>query len=160
VVVNRYIASYREQPGQWPVTQSAVETDHITPFAEALDTLEQALRPRLEADWPRVQTAQIRSVRFQMEMVDLRTFCRNLAAAPVHADVKAAANRVTDALKPGGYVIAEGHLGPPVEGCGGVSVYLPAPTDSISKYYQDLRFAKLHRWDQFLQSYQRAAGGG
>jgi hypothetical protein len=67
---------------------------------------------------------------------------------------------VISALAPGGYVLAEGHLGPKVQDCGGVSLYLPAPTSSkISRYYKDLTFARQHRWDEFLADYFRAVKG-
>ena len=45
-----------------------------------------------------------------------------------------------DALEPGGdFVVANANLGERVEHCGGVTAYLPAPTDEISPYYKDLR---------------------
>jgi hypothetical protein len=159
VVVDRYVESYRELPSQWPVTQAAVRADHARRFSQAIDGLERALRPHLRTAWPKVMGAQARSVRFESELIDLRTFCRNLIGAVIDPGVTAAARAVVDAIKPGGYVVAEGHLGPKVEGCGGISVYFPAPTDPISKYYKDLRFAKAHRWDGFLKNYQRAARG-
>jgi hypothetical protein len=63
---------------------------------------------------------------------------------------------MNDALKPGGYVIAEGHLGDAVQDCAGVSLYLPSPSDTISRYYRDLDFAKHHTWDEMLRAYHRA----
>ncbi|HZS01605.1 MAG TPA: clostripain-related cysteine peptidase [Chloroflexota bacterium] len=160
VVVDRYIESYRTQPAEWPVTQAAVETAKIRPFAQALDGLEQALRPRLQANWSQVYQAHARSARFVMDLVDLRTFCRNLAGAMSDAGVQSATKQVLAALQPGGYVIAEGHLGPKVKDCGGISVYFPAPSDPVSRFYKDLRFAKAHRWDRFLKEYQRAVQRG
>ena len=70
------------------------------------------------------------------------------------------AKKVLDALKPGGdFVVANANLGETVEHCGGVTAYLPAPTDEISPYYKDLRFAQRHGWDEFLRSYRRAVRG-
>ena len=44
-----------------------------------------------------------------------------------------------DALKPGGdFVVANAQPRREVKHCGGVTAYLPAPTDEISPYYKDL----------------------
>jgi len=81
----------------------------------------------------------------------------NMVAATSDSALKTQAQKLVGALAPGGYVLAEGHLGPKVEGCGGVSLYLPSPTSStVSKHYKDLSFAKRHRWDEFLADYCRA----
>ena len=159
-VVDRYVASYRDQPGQWPVTQCALDASQLTKFAGALDGLVGALSPRLSNDWLQVYRAQLKSVGFHSQLRDLRTFCRQLSLSPLSAEAKAAAKNVVDALKPGGFVINEGHLGAGVDGCGGVTAYFPTPSEPISPYYRDLRFSKVHRWAPFLKSYQRAARTG
>ena len=75
-------------------------------------------------------------------------------------EIMAEAKKVLDALKPGGaFVVANATLGPKVESCGGVTAYLPSPSDEISPYYKDLRFAQRHGWDEFLRSYRRAVRG-
>jgi hypothetical protein len=67
---------------------------------------------------------------------------------------------VLDALAVGGeFMVANSTLGPSVERCGGVTAYLPSPTDEISPFYKDLQFAKRHGWDEFLRSYRRAVRG-
>ena len=71
-------------------------------------------------------------------------------------EVTSAAEAVVEALVPDGYVLAEGHSGPQVEGVGGVTAYLPPPTMEPSKFYGDLRFAKEHGWDEFIDAYHRA----
>ena len=154
--VARYIESYQNQPSQWPVTQSAVDTSRIDEPCQALDNLEQSLKSQLGVNWPQVLKAQRYSVTLgppSFRLVDLASLCENLMAAPLSAGVQSAAQAVVDALRPGGYIIAEGHLGPRVQGCGGASVYMPLPTDDVSRYYNDLAFAKGHRWGQFLQEY-------
>ena len=40
---------------------------------------------------------------------------------------------------------------------GGVTIYLPAPSDHISDYYKHLQFANAHGWDEFLRNYNAAA---
>ena len=104
--------------------------------------------------------AHTRSVRFDGDLIDLKTFCEQVRSQPFDAAVKTPAKKVLDALKPGGdFVVANSTLGPKVERCGGVTAYLPAPTDEISPYYKDLKFAQRHGWDEFLRSYRRAVRG-
>jgi hypothetical protein len=163
VVVKRYVESYKHAETQWPVTMCAVHSAGIEPFADALDTLTMALRRAIkedDVDATRLLRAHTRSTRFDGALVDLRTFCEQLRAQPLESAVKTAAKKVLDALKPGGdFVVANANLGKSVEHCGGVTAYLPAPTDEISPYYKDLRFAQRHGWDEFLRSYRRAVRG-
>jgi hypothetical protein len=162
-VVARYVESYRNLRGQWPITQCAVDTQRLGDFSQAIDALGKALRPQLKAGWSKVYSAQARSVTFgggSLCLTDLATFCRNLAGAGLNAAVKKAAAAVRKALQPGGYVIAEGHLGPTVADVGGVSVYLPPPLQDVSRYYKDLTFSKEHRWAPLLQAYHDAARAG
>jgi hypothetical protein len=156
--VTRCIESYQYLRRQWPVTQCAIDASHIEAFSRTIDALERALHPQLSAYWPKVLSAQRASVSFgnQFRLTDLASFCRNLLAAPLGAEVQNAAHAVLEALQPGSYVIAEAHLGAEVDGCGGVSVYMPGPMEHISPCYKDLGFAKQHAWDQFLQAYHDA----
>ena len=78
---------------------------------------------------------------------------------PFEPAVKTAAKKVLDALARWRLRVANANLGESVEHCGGVTAYLPAPTDEISPYYKDLRFAQRHGWDEFLRSYRRAVRG-
>jgi hypothetical protein len=163
VVVKRYVESYKHAETQWPVTMCAVHSAGIEPFADALDALTMALRRAIkedDVDATRLLRAHTRSARFDGDLIDLRTFCEQLRAQPLESAVKTAARKVLDALKPGGdFVVANANLGESVEHCGGVTAYLPAPTDEISPYYKDLRFAQRHGWDEFLRSYRRAVRG-
>ena len=161
VVVDRYVESYKSARDQWPVTQCAVATKGVGKFVGELDGLAGALRRHLKEHGPAaVQRAQMRSAYFMGELVDVRTLCRELRTAIPSGEVHSAAGKVVESLKPNGYVLDEGHLGPTVEGCGGVTVYLPVPQPGgadagISPYYKDLRFAKKG-WDEFLRSYARS----
>ncbi len=129
-------------------------------FADAVDGLARSLRSymKAEGDASKVIRAQARSAWFTGDLIDIRTFCRELRSAKVDDKVKDAAKQVLDALKPGRYVVAEGHLGPSVDGVGGVTLYFPPPLTKPSRYYKDLAFAK-RGWDEFLRSYQRAERG-
>lgn len=160
-IVRHYVESYRHARDQWPVTQCAAATAGIGTFVDALDQLASALTEHVgdEVEAARVMRAQARSPRFTGELVDLKAFCDNLTAMDIALAIKDAAATVTAALAPGSFVLEEGHLGPTVKGCGGVTAYFPPPSDAISRFYGDLRFAKEHQWDDFLGSYQRALRG-
>jgi hypothetical protein len=163
VVVKRYVESYKPRTDQWPVTMCTIHSAGVEAFADALDAFTMQLRRAIkddEVDATRLLRAHTRSVRFDGALIDLKTFCEQVRAQPFASAVKTAAKKVLDALKPGGpLVVANANLGERVERCGGVTAYLPAPTDEISPYYKDLRFAQRHGWDEFLRSYRRAVRG-
>ncbi|HEX2064166.1 MAG TPA: clostripain-related cysteine peptidase [Acidimicrobiales bacterium] len=160
-IVQHYIESYRDRRDQWPVTQCAVTTEGLGAFADAFDRLASTLQAQVndEVAAAKVMRAQSRSARFAGELVDLKTFCDNLSAASGDDTINEAARGVVDALAPGTYVVAESHLGPTVEGCGGVTAYFPPPTEPVSRFYGDLRFARERTWDDFLVGYGRALRG-
>jgi hypothetical protein len=164
VVVKRYVESYRNRRDQWPITQCAVSAKGIGPFVDALDTLAQAMRSHMkESGYQKIQRAQQRSTYFTGELIDLRTFCRELCSGITSGPVFDAAGSIAEQLKPNGYVLQEGHLGPTVEGVGGVTAYFPVPVPrgsnmGISPFYKDLRFAQKG-WDEFLRSYAKALRG-
>lgn len=157
-VVQTYVDSYKNRSQEWPVTQCAVDPTKCDAFAKALDTFVSALRPKLPSLWTEVFKAQAKATSFEFEMVDLSSFCRILGTSTTDAAVRDAARAVVEALAPGKFVLAEGHLGKEVADCRGVSIYLPSPVNSeISRFYKDLDFAKQHRWDELLKSYFAAA---
>jgi hypothetical protein len=160
-IVDRYIESYRDQESVWPVTQCSVTTARIDELAGPLDVLSAALREHMSDVWPALMTAHANAVRFEAELVDLGTLCAGLTGASLPAEVREAAEAVQQALRPReGYVVSEGHLGDKVEGCLGVSVYMPGPTEPVSRFYEQLAFAKAHRWDELLAAYRRAVRAG
>ncbi|HEX6025826.1 MAG TPA: clostripain-related cysteine peptidase [Solirubrobacter sp.] len=162
-VVKRYIESYKNREDQWPVTMCAVHSAGVEGFSDRLDAFTMALRRAIrddDVDAARLLRAHTRSVRFEGDLVDLKTFCEQIRKQPFDASVKAPAKKVLDALAVGGeFMVANSTLGPSVERCGGVTAYLPSPTDEISPFYKDLQFAKRHGWDEFLRSYRRAVRG-
>jgi hypothetical protein len=155
-VVRHYIDYYRLRPTVWPVTQCALTTAQLERLTGPLDALSTALRALPDTAFLHVFQAHLRAVRFERDMIDLQTFCRQLVDRPLGEPVVAAARAVLAALGPGGLVLAEGHLGPTVDGCGGISLYLPSPSDTISRFYADLRFAQRHSWDDLLVRYHSA----
>ena len=161
VVVRRYIQSYANRRRLWPVTQCAIATDGVKPFSTALDELAGALTKHMrQSGVGQVQAAHLRTAGFMGDLFDLRDFASELRRRRVGAEVKQAAKKLVDSLAPNGYVLAEGHRGEAVKQCGGVTAYMPFPGWGISPYYKDLRFAKQHRWDNFLRNYHRAARSG
>jgi Clostripain family len=161
VVVKRYIQSYANRRRMWPVTQCAIATAGVKPFSTALDELAGALTQHMRRSGVgQVQAAHLRTAGFLGDLFDLRDFASELRRRRVPADVKRAAKKLVDSLAPNGYVLAEGHRGESVKECGGVTAYMPFPGWGISPYYKDLRFAKQHRWDNFLRNYHRAARSG
>jgi Clostripain family len=160
-VVKRYIQSYANRRRMWPVTQCATTAEGIKPFSTALDELSVALKKHMrEHGVGQVQAAHLRTAAFMGDLFDLHDFASELRRRQVGTEVKRAAKKVVDALAPNGYVLAEGHRGESVKQCGGVTAYMPFPGGHLSPYYKDLRFAKQHRWDDFLRSYHRAARAG
>jgi hypothetical protein len=160
VIVQRYLESYRDQQAVWPVTQCAMATAQIDKIADPLDRLAGELREELKESWPALMSAQSNSVRFDLDLIDLGSLCAGLQGAQTSDAIKQAAEGVAQALSPNGYILAEGHLGDKVEAATGISVYFPAPTDPVSKYYKDLAFAKQHKWDELLSGYAQAVRGG
>ena len=160
LVVERYVDSYRDAQDVWPVTQCAIATADIETIADPLDELSTRLRDELKQGWPELMSAQSKAVRFELDLLDLGSLCAGLAKGQVPDAVKQAAEGVSEALKPNGYVLAEGHLGDKVDAATGISVYFPAPTDPVSKYYKDLAFAKQHKWDELLRGYAQAVRSG
>ena len=160
LIVRHYIDSYRDSPAQWPVTQAALDAAAVEDFAATVGRLADALEQELAGDWREVNRAHALAVAFEMELVDLQSFCVNLQQGELGEPVKRAAAEVIEALEPGGYVLAHAELGPKVEGCGGTTVYLPQPSVGISRYYADLAFAADQRWDEALKRYHAAVRGG
>ncbi|MGH2713367.1 MAG: clostripain-related cysteine peptidase [Thermoleophilaceae bacterium] len=161
IVVKRYIQSYSNRRRLWPVTQCATTTEGLKPFSSALDELAKALRTHMRQHGVgQVQAAHLRTAAFMGDLFDLRDFAAELRRRRVGTEVKRAAKKLVDSLAPNGYVLAEGHRGDSVKQCGGVTAYLPFPGGHISPYYKDLRFAKQHRWDDFVRGYHRAARSG
>jgi hypothetical protein len=156
VIVEEYIRSYSDDTET--VTQCAVDVAAMAsftqPFEQLTRSLQAAVRDRDER--AEIMAAQAASVRFQGDLVDVRSFCAGLLDGRVAEPVKNAARAVEAALDPVGYVVAEGHNGAPVTGVGGVTVYFPSPFDTISTHYKDLRFAKESGWDDFLGAYIKA----
>ncbi len=157
VVVEEYLRSYAG--GSDTVTQCAVDVARLEPLTQAFEAFAGSLRAVVGDRIQRreITDAHVASVRFQGQLVDVRSLCRNLLRSDVADAVKDAARALDAVLEPVGYVVAEGHRGARVNGAGGVTVYFPSLYDHVSDHYQDLRFAVETGWDDFLREYHDAA---
>ena len=115
-VVKRYIESYKNRTDQWPVTMCAVHSAGVEGFSDKLDAFTMALRRAIkddDVDAARLLRAHTRSVRFDGDLIDLKTFCEQVRTQPFAAAVKTPAKKVLDALAVGGdLVVANSTLGP------------------------------------------------
>lgn len=157
VVVEEYLRSYAG--GTDTVTQCAVDVSRLDSITQAFEAFTGSLRAVLGDERQRdaIGKAHLGSVRFQGQLVDVRTLCRQLQRAGVAESVQQAARDLDAALDPVGYVVAEGHQGRPVTGVGGITVYFPSLYDHVSRYYKDLRFATETGWDDFLREFHEAS---
>lgn len=155
-IIESYIASYRDT-GK-PVTQSALRLEKASELAQAVDGLGRGMKGQLPDARDAIAGARSEAVAFPKApgVIDLSTFCRGLLYR-FDGEVHASAEAVLAALEPGaGAVIAEADLGVRLEGCGGVSIYLPAANEPISPHYANVRFASEYGWDDFLEAYQQS----
>jgi len=157
VVVEEYLRSYTG--GNDTVTQCAVDISRLEPFTAAFATFTDSLRAVLGDEQQRdlIAKAHRVSVRFQGQLIDVRSLCHNLIRVGIAAPVQDAARALDAVLDPVGYVVAEGHQGTRVTGVGGITVYFPGLYDHVSDYYKDLRFAEETGWHHFLREFHDAS---
>ena len=163
VVVEQYVASYRDRDHAGNVTQCGLDLSRLDHLTGAMDTLADALaevlgRERHRAA-SRVWRAQLASARFwHNTQWDLGHLCHNLADQGFEPAVNEATEAVERALSPGGHgpVVAEAHRGTRVSRCAGVSVYCVPPMMTVSRFYPELAFSHDHRWLTLLRAYHDA----
>lgn len=85
------------------------------------------------------------------DLVDLSALCHCIEATDLLPASRTTARGLREALKPGSFVWAEGHYGLGIDLWGGLSIYLPPSHVPITRFYDDIRFAQLHRWDEVLR---------
>jgi hypothetical protein len=155
-VVRAYIDWYARQGYSGPVTQSACDLSKVKGVAEALDKLADALSASLQTVAMDMWRAQRTSARFWHNTLwDIAHFCEELEKTTTDNRVKEAARETQAALRPGegNFIIAEAHNGQSVQRCGGSSIYLLPPPQEMSRYYDELEFARKHRWLSLLKQY-------
>ena len=162
VVVKRYVESYKAREEQWPVTMCAIHSAGIEPFAKTLDAFTMALRRRSRTTSGR-DAAAARAHAQRAASTATWSTCGRCASRSAHSRSTRGQDRGEEGARRAqarrGLRRRQRQPRRKVEHCGGVTAYLPAPTDDISPYYKDLRFAQRHGWDEFLRSYRRAVRG-
>jgi len=166
-IVEEYNNFYRNQFPNLPVTQSAMDLEHLDPLAQGIDALADVLRAALEADWQKgnalISLALYDVQKFtDRDYVDLAHFCELLAEQNPRTAIADAAQRLIELLQQSGddsIIIAEGHSGPGMRHVTGASIYLPQHI--LSPLYMRLLMTQEHRWDEFLHikldTHQRSA---
>ncbi len=160
-IVHSYINSYIEADYPDPITQAALDLSRIDPVVNVLDNLAETLiRCMPQAKVPILQTQQISARFWYNTLWDIADFCNKLPKAMPDLDIIQATDKVLEAITPGEdkFLIAEANnalSGEPfmVEAFSGVSIYLPAMT-KVSQFYEELDFARDHKWLSMLQAYR------
>jgi hypothetical protein len=155
-IVADYIQFYESTGYTGDVTQAALSLEKIDQLATALDGLAEALIQLLPGAAVQIWNAQRKAMRFwQNTLWDIAQFCEVLEAESGLPELAQAAAGVRTAMAAGadGFVLADQHHGPNVGRCGGVSIYLPALA-TVSRYYDDLDFAKDHKWAAMIKKYR------
>ncbi len=160
-IVHSYINSYIEADYPDPITQAALDLSKIDPVVNVLDNLAETLiRCMPQAKVPILQTQQISARFWYNTLWDIADFCNKLPKAMPDLDIIQATDKVLEAITPGEdkFLIAEANnalSGEPfmVEAFSGVSIYLPAMT-KVSQFYEELDFARDHKWLSMLQAYR------
>jgi hypothetical protein len=160
-IVREYVDSYTEIAYSGPVTQSALDLSQVDVLTEPLDSLSDALLPRIGDAKREIGEALYKtSANFwRGTLWDVAHFCAELAAETADDDTRQAALAVKAALQPesSAFVVAEAHHGDKVDQCGGTTIYLPPRIlHKVSRYYDELDYAQAHRWLAMLEAYHTA----
>jgi hypothetical protein len=160
-IVKAYVDSYTEIDYSGAVTQSALDLAQLEVLAEPLDTLSDALVPRMADAKREIGEALYKTSAsfWRGTLWDIAHFCQELAAETEDEETSQASLAVRAALQPesSALVIAEAHAGHKVEHCGGTTIYLPPRIlHKVSRYYSELDYAQAHRWLAMLDAYHGA----
>lgn len=159
-IVTEYVKSYVDRGYTGPVTQSALDLSKIEEVTEPLDKLSSELSSEMATAKYEIGNAQADTPAnfYYGTLWDIANVSRELETKTTSTEIKEVASLVYKALHPSNkeFVIAEAHNGAKVEGCGGVSIYLPPRSyRRLSQYYCDLEFAKEHQWYDMLKNYHQ-----
>lgn len=148
-IVAGYLGAY---PDTQRVTQSAIRLDRLDPLVGAVDALAVALLAQSpDVAFLELLKAVRRSPRFYDGLyVDLGSLVSQLRGTSSSPAVVTACDAVRAALAdPAGPILANGAKGAGLEGCCGLSIYLPMPRMPADAY-GSLAFARLTRWGSML----------
>jgi hypothetical protein len=157
-IVSAYVKSYVDRGYTGPVTQAALDLEHVQELTAPLDQLADVLIPHMETGKYEFSEALFRTKAkfYGQTLWDVAEFCENVGLTTTKEAVKPASQGVRDVLQPNAdqFVLAESHNGTKVEKCGGVTLYVPPRIlHSVSQYYNELEFAQNHKWLDLLEAY-------
>lgn len=153
-LVRLYIVSYSGGTTSKNVTQSALSLAAIHSLVAPLDELAGALCAEGAAVASVVWNSQRATQHFfSGTLWDIGDLGVNLKHHAISEAVRVAAQRTVEHLTPGptNLVLAESHIGPKVQRCTGISIYMPS-IESMSQFYDELDFARDHGWSQLLHT--------
>lgn len=171
LIVARYAAHYTTNPPKLnggDVTKVALDLGQIEALRQPAKALAEALLSHAPASFQALHRAQYdtftketwgqrrhtHKTKFGYHLWDAATLAAGLASADAHPDVRAAAEALIAAVRPGGAVLAEVHLGEWFDGIGGLSVYMAPPDKPQSAEYTNLAFAQDTGWGRMLAAYR------
>jgi hypothetical protein len=160
-IVEAYVQSYIDRGYTGAVTQSALDLSQMAALVGPLDVLADAISAHLPRARREIGEALYHTTAhfWHGTLWDIAQFGLALAEETDDDAVRQAATAVREALQPQSnlFVIADRHNGSKVQGCGGTTVYLPPRIlHQVSRFYQDLDYAKEHRWLAMLEAYHSA----
>jgi hypothetical protein len=171
-ITREYKAYYQEvdlkQLGA-DVTKSALDLSQVETVSRTLKEMGDMLSADIETLAEVLWKAQIESrerelngrrpSKFDMHLWDIKSLVGSLTEQSLGDALKAACREVSQSLQPGGAVLDKVHLGSWFDGTGGVSVYLPMPSEvpRATQFYPELHFARDTGWDHLLSVYHQEA---
>lgn len=158
LIVDAYTRYYATLSNTWPVTQTALDLAKIDQLVDPLDGLADLLKNAMPAAQREVNFAQYDCSPFwDGTLFDIAEFSIRLGNNFTDPALLQTAQEVRQSLQQGtGRVIMkQASLGPKLDKCAGLSIYLPERRRQmrISPYYSDVAFAKQHHWLAMLQAY-------
>lgn len=155
LIVDAYIAFYKQKYPNVSVTQSAVAAGQLMPVVTAVDRLAGSLASvRSEQKLGGLVYAACRSAQKfnDPDYFDLADLCASLKRADPRGEIGRAAQEVQEVLLGAQTpVLASRSHGSPVSRASGLSIYLPAR--SVSPLYANLDFARDCGWSRFLERF-------
>jgi hypothetical protein len=160
VIVNAYINYYEQYYPTLPLTQSAIQTDHLDPLIESIDILSKALMARL--DDPTTLGKIYRALRYSQnfkdpDYLDLGHYCQLLSEGDPDGEMGDAAKGILRIINGADSpILATQCFGTTIQHATGLSIYLPGRV--YSGFYSDLDFAQETLWDDFLRRFMNPNG--
>jgi len=150
-ISQEYVGYFAEPGHQYSVTQSVVDLANIQPVAQAADDLAKAVIPHASTDADALRAARQNAQAYAFDIYkDLLDYARVVNQLVPDPNISAAYSRLQSALSAA--VLFEAHTGASVERGHGLSVYVPAPGDYLTRY-ENLSFSRDYpNWAAWLKA--------